>query len=81
MNSLNRISIQIPVTIFSAFPIQNKAQKPSYVVAEIVAKKRDEITISEPVILPACCKIVNIMFGEEYAKEILKFLMSDNSIY
>jgi hypothetical protein len=31
-------------------------------------------------ILPACYKIVNIMFGEEYEKEILKIPMSDNTI-
>jgi hypothetical protein len=37
-------------------------------------------TIAESVILPACCKIANIMFGEEYEKEILKIPMSDNTI-
>jgi hypothetical protein len=37
-----------------------------------MAKKIKPHTITEPVILPACCKIVNIMFGEEYEKEILK---------
>jgi hypothetical protein len=36
-------------------------------------------TITQSVILPACCKIVNIMFGDEYEKEILKILMSDNT--
>jgi hypothetical protein len=35
-------------------------------------KKIKSRTIDEPVILPACFKIVNIMFGEEYEKEILK---------
>jgi hypothetical protein len=37
-------------------------------------------TIAESVILPACCKIVSIMFGEEYEKEILKIPVSDNTV-
>jgi hypothetical protein len=45
-----------------------------------VAKKMKLHTIAESVILPACCKIVDIMFGEEYEKEILKIRMSDNTI-
>jgi hypothetical protein len=36
-------------------------------------------TIAESLILPACCRIVNIMFDEEYEK-ILKIPMSDNTI-
>jgi hypothetical protein len=35
-------------------------------------KKMKSQTISEPEIVPACCKIVNIVFGEGYEKEILK---------
>jgi hypothetical protein len=42
-----------------------------------LGKKRwNHITIAESVILPACCKIVNIVFGEEYGKEILKISIS-----
>ena len=37
-------------------------------------------TIAESVILPACCKIVNIMFDKNYEKEVLKIPMSDNTI-
>jgi hypothetical protein len=37
-------------------------------------------TIAESVILPACCKIVNIIIGEEYEREILKIPMSDNTV-
>jgi hypothetical protein len=37
-------------------------------------------TIAQSVILPACCKIVNIMFGKKYEKEILKISMSENTI-
>jgi hypothetical protein len=58
--------------------ISDKAEEASYAVTEIVAKKKKKITshtIAELVILPACCKIVNNMFGEEYEKEILKILI------
>jgi hypothetical protein len=39
-------------------------------------------TIAESLILPACCKIVqvNTTFGKKYEKEILKIPMSDNTI-
>jgi hypothetical protein len=37
-------------------------------------------TITESVILPACCKIINIMFDEEYEKEILNIPMSDSTV-
>lgn len=35
---------------------------------------------SEPVIFPACSKIVNIMFGVEYEKDIPEILMSHDTI-
>ncbi|XP_063785805.1 zinc finger BED domain-containing protein 5-like [Pseudophryne corroboree] len=60
--------------------VSDKAQEASYAVAEIVAKKMKSHTIAESVILPACCKIVNIMFGEKYEQEILKIPLSDNTI-
>jgi hypothetical protein len=37
-------------------------------------------TNAKSVILPACCKTVNHMFGEEYEREFLKIPMSDNNI-
>lgn len=37
-------------------------------------------TISESKTLLACCKIVNIMFDENYDKAVLKFCMSHNAI-
>jgi hypothetical protein len=49
-------------------------------VAKIVAKKVKSHTITGSVILPACHKIVRIMFGEEYEKDILEIPMSDNTI-
>ena len=60
--------------------ISDKAQEASYAVADIVAKKMKSHTIAESVILPACCKIVNIMFGEKYEQEVLKIPVSDNTI-
>jgi hypothetical protein len=43
-------------------------------------KKMKSHTITKSAILPACCKIVNIMFGEEYEKEILKIPMPDSTV-
>jgi hypothetical protein len=51
-----------------------------YAVAEIVAKKMKSHRVAESVILSACRKIVNNMFGEEYEEEILKIPISDNTI-
>jgi hypothetical protein len=48
--------------------ISDKAQGSTYAVAEIVTKKIKSFTIEQSVIWPACCKIVNIMFGEEHDK-------------
>jgi hypothetical protein len=45
-----------------------------------VAKKIKSHRIAGSVILPACCTIVNVMLDEKYEKEILKILMSDNTI-
>jgi hypothetical protein len=40
----------------------DKAQEASYAVALIVAKKTKSHRIAGSVILPVCCKIVNIIF-------------------
>jgi hypothetical protein len=37
-------------------------------------------TTAESAILPACRKIVNIVFGYKYEEEILKITTSDNTI-
>jgi uncharacterized phage protein gp47/JayE len=60
--------------------ISDKAQEVNNAVAEILTKYIKTHTIAESVILPACSKIVNIVFGEEYEKEILKIPVSDNTI-
>jgi hypothetical protein len=60
--------------------VSDRVQEARYAIAEIVAKKIKSHRIVESVILPACCKIVNITFGEEYEKEILKIPRSDKTI-
>ena len=65
--------------LFKVMTIPDKAQEASYAVAEIIAKKMKSHTTAESVILPACCKIVNIMFGGKY-EEIRKIPLSDNTI-
>jgi hypothetical protein len=60
--------------------ISDKAQEACNTVAEIVARRMKSHTISESLILPPCYKIINIMFGEEYEKEILKIPVSDNTV-
>jgi hypothetical protein len=57
--------------------LSSQAQEASYAVAEIVTTRgtRTSNTIAPSVLLPACCKIVNIMFGEEYQQDILKILV------
>jgi hypothetical protein len=50
-----------------------QAQEASYAIAKIMAKKKIKShIIAESVIYLPCCKIINIMFGKEYEKEILK---------
>jgi hypothetical protein len=60
--------------------ISDKAQEASYAVPEIMAIKTKSRAVPESVILPACCKMLCIMFWKEYEKEILKIPMSDNII-
>jgi hypothetical protein len=60
--------------------IPDKAQEASYAIAEILDKKMKSHKIAESTMLSACCKNVNIMFGEEYEKEVLRIPMSDNTI-
>jgi hypothetical protein len=58
--------------------ISGKIQEGSYAVAEIVVKNETN-TVAQSVILPTC-KYVNIMFGEEYKREIFKVLISHNTV-
>ncbi len=50
--------------------VSDKAQEASYTVAELIAKNMKSHTTAEMTILPACCEIVKIMFGEECEKEV-----------
>lgn len=60
--------------------ISDKAQIASYKVAEIIAKELKPHTIAESLILPACSEIVQIMFGDDAKKEIMKIPHSDDTI-
>ncbi|XP_025422231.1 zinc finger BED domain-containing protein 5-like [Sipha flava] len=58
------------------FNDENKIKK----VAEIIAKQLKPYTIAESLILPACSEIVQIMFGDDAKKEIMKIPHSDDTI-
>jgi hypothetical protein len=45
-----------------------------------MAKYIKSLTIAESVILPAYCKIVNVIFGEKHETDILKIPRRDNTI-
>ncbi|XP_068219219.1 zinc finger BED domain-containing protein 5-like [Palaemon carinicauda] len=58
-----------------------RAQLASIEVAEIIALKSKSHTLAESVILPACKKIVQSMFGEKAEKEISKIPLSNDTIH
>ena len=60
--------------------VSEKAQKVSYLVAELVAKSKQPHTAAEKIILPACKIIVNDMLGPDAVKEVSKIPLSDNTI-
>ncbi len=60
--------------------ISDKAQEASYLVAELVPKKRKSHTITESLIMPACKIIVRTMLREEAESELSKVPVSDNTI-
>lgn len=57
--------------------VSDKAQIASYKIAEIISKELKPHTIAESLILPACSEIVQIMFGDDAKKEIMKIPHSD----
>lgn len=60
--------------------ISDECQEVSYVIAELVAKQMKPHTVAEQLILPACQKIVKILFGEEEEKKVLKIPIFDNTM-
>ena len=60
--------------------ISDKAQLASYKVAEMIAVQLKPHTIAESLIIPACCEMVKIMFGDEATKEIMKIPRSNDTI-
>ena len=57
-----------------------KAQKASYLVAQIIAKNKDPHTIAKTTIKESCCAIVQTMFGPEFEIEVNKIPLADNTI-
>jgi zinc finger BED domain-containing protein 5/7/8/9 len=60
--------------------VSDKAQEASYAVAELIAKKMKSHSTAESTILPECCKIVKILFGEDFEKEVRKIPLSNNTV-
>ncbi|KAF0749677.1 zinc finger BED domain-containing protein 5-like [Aphis craccivora] len=60
--------------------VSDKVQEASYAVAELIAKKMKSHTTAESTILPACCEIVKILFGEDFEKEVRKIPLSNNTV-
>lgn len=60
--------------------VSDKAQEARYAVAELIAKKMKSHTTAESTILPACCEIVKILFGEDFEKEVRKIPLSNNTV-
>ena len=52
----------------------------SYKVAEMITVQLKPHTIAESLIIPACCEMVKIMFGDEATKEIMKIPSSIDTI-
>ncbi|XP_029642487.1 zinc finger BED domain-containing protein 5-like [Octopus sinensis] len=52
--------------------VSEKAQIASYQVSQLIAQNMKAHTIGEPLILPACKKVVATILGNETAKEINK---------
>ena len=66
--------------MLSTVRVCEKAQKASFLVAELLAKSKKPHTLAESLILPACKKMVEVMLGPDAAKEIDKIPLSDNTI-
>jgi len=67
-------------TFIKLVKVSEKAQEASYLVAEIIAKKKKSHLITESLILPACQIMVKTMIGEQAEKEITKIPISNNTI-
>ncbi|CAG4936068.1 unnamed protein product [Parnassius apollo] len=64
----------------SSFKTSEKAQKASYVVANMLVKAKKPQSLPETVVLPVCKEIVKIMISQEAAKEIEKIPASAKTI-
>ncbi|XP_067119559.1 SCAN domain-containing protein 3-like [Centruroides vittatus] len=69
------------VTLMSlSFKTSDKAQKASYVIADMLVKSKKPHSLAETLILPVCKEIVKIMISQEAAKEIEKIPASADTI-
>ncbi|XP_052133199.1 protein FAM200B-like, partial [Frankliniella occidentalis] len=60
--------------------VLHKALKASFEVAVLIARQRKPHTVGENLVLPAACKMVEIMFDQSKA-EVLKCIpLSDNTV-
>ena len=64
----------------SSFKTSDKAQKASYVIANMLVKSKKPHSLAETLILPVCKEVVKIMISQEAAKEIEKIPASADTI-
>ncbi|KAL4713788.1 hypothetical protein ACJJTC_012305 [Scirpophaga incertulas] len=64
----------------SSFKTSNKAQKASYVIANMLVKAKKPHSLAETLILPVCKEVVKIMISQEAATEIEKIPASAETI-
>lgn len=62
------------------FTVSEKAQKASYLVAELIAQKKESYTIGVDLIMPACKIIVGKVLGEDAVREIERVPLSSKVI-
>lgn len=64
----------------SSFKTSDKAQKASYVIANMLVKAKKPHSLAETLILPVCKEVVKIMISQEAAKDIEKIPASAETI-
>lgn len=62
------------------FTVNEKAQEASYLIAELIAQKRESYTLGEDLIMPACKIIVSKVLGEDAVREIENIPLSNTVV-